>query len=159
MKRIHIDIRIIIKEITDTHLNINGKNFMLKFKDQKFVFGAASNVAWFNSTMNEILSIEITNDNDDDLEQIFLKASNFFDDRSHPDKGDVRKPSQYEFSIQKFEKEIKLLNKGGESLFEPFRVENCDKYFKVEFLLCHKEQKYVNQQKYINFYILKYFFI
>jgi hypothetical protein len=145
------------KETQDTHLNTNGKNFMLKITDKKFVFSAASNVAWFYSTMSEILSIEITNDKDDDLEQIFENASNFFDDRSH--KGAVKKPSQYEFSIKNFEKEIKSLNKGSLSLFEPFRVENCEKYFKVDFLLCHKEQKYVNQQKYINFYILKYFFI
>jgi hypothetical protein len=54
------------KEIRDTHLNTNGKNFMLKLKDPKFAYGEASNVTWFNSTMNEILSIEITNDNDDD---------------------------------------------------------------------------------------------
>jgi hypothetical protein len=42
------------------------------------------NIPWFKTTMSEILSLEITNDNDDDLQDIFSKASSFFIARANP---------------------------------------------------------------------------
>jgi hypothetical protein len=138
-------------EIKNTSLNTNGIKFMSKLEN--LILKEEKNITWFKSTMDEILSLEITNDNDDDL-----KASSLFDYRAHPKHGNVLQPCSTEFSIEEFKLEIELVNKGV-SQFESFIVKNCKKYFNVDFLLYHKVDRYVNrhflaENNFYNFFYL-----
>ncbi len=49
-------------------------------------------------------------------------------------------PSPKEMSVEKFKTEIKKVETGG-SIFKLFNVNNCKKYFQVDYLLYNKHER------------------
>jgi hypothetical protein len=118
-----------------SNLNLNGEIFLSKLSKKNF-FDDPKNIQWYESTMHDMLSLELTN-NDNDLQTIFLKSSSFFQHRGQKDHGSVLVPSQQEISLKKFKLEIEKVENGN-SMFTLFNLNGCKNYFQVDFMLYNK---------------------